>query len=118
MTMFTSLIVIKLKGAGLVIGLLFHTVITNGYNMKSMENSGKKKFSIVLNCVDGILLIISLFLADFLSFLTRETTFVTSSLLSQGEQIHSLLSRSLFRRREKNLNRVIFPGSVPILLQL
>ena len=41
MNVFSNLIVIKLKGSGLIIGLLFHAVITNGYNMKSMENSGK-----------------------------------------------------------------------------
>ena len=41
MDIFTNLTVMKIKCLGIVVGLLFHSVVTDGYNMKSMENSGE-----------------------------------------------------------------------------
>ena len=44
MDIFTDLTVMKIRSLGIVMGLLFHSMVTNGYNMKSMENSGEKLF--------------------------------------------------------------------------
>ena len=48
MNIITNMMVVKIKSGGLVLGLLFHTVVTNGYNMKSMENSGEILYSLSL----------------------------------------------------------------------
>ena len=54
MDIFTNLTVMKIRSLGIVMGLLFHSMVTNGYNMKSMENSGEKLFKIFVDKMNNL----------------------------------------------------------------